>query len=350
MGCWNKTCGVTQFPIMAGDDVVTFILVESGWKGEVHPTYIGNNGWHVIPVPLFGEYNDYGWMESSDKSNSKKFKFLTDHFNSNVIANPAQADRAKLCYKDLKAPFDNIESIGDSIHGDVFHLKNGLKYEDATATKRLSAFMMHKSVWDKFTSENVDKMAKALDAFKKHVNSLIPENADEIMQTYYDMCKQKSDGTFTTEQQAELDALTDKAFDIINHRMNRHSMTIDAYVETNYYQVKYWWHSPEICFLRWVYGDSWLHDSGMAIAPSEMFEAGVLSSKDLARVFNFMCAMNKLRKQFIPQVGEGSQAGFSYTHKVLMEAMEGVLEQAKKRWEEYADEDDEWLSKNGQEY
>lgn len=29
MGCWNKTCGLTNLPIFAGEDIVWFLLVQS---------------------------------------------------------------------------------------------------------------------------------------------------------------------------------------------------------------------------------------------------------------------------------------------------------------------------------
>lgn len=32
MGCWNKTCAISQFPLVAGDKTVNFVLVEAASK------------------------------------------------------------------------------------------------------------------------------------------------------------------------------------------------------------------------------------------------------------------------------------------------------------------------------
>lgn len=70
MGCWNATCGVTQMPIKYEEPVRAFFVYIRGWEddpdhrtgdwsGTVYPTEIAS----PYPIPLEGQYDDYGGIE-----------------------------------------------------------------------------------------------------------------------------------------------------------------------------------------------------------------------------------------------------------------------------------------------
>lgn len=63
MGCWNKTCGISQLPIIAGDRVYTFVLEKN--PSETDRCY-STAFWAPIPLPFECDYNDYGGGENSD--------------------------------------------------------------------------------------------------------------------------------------------------------------------------------------------------------------------------------------------------------------------------------------------
>lgn len=63
MGCWNKTCGISQLPIIAGDRVYTFVLEKN--PSETERCY-STAFWAPIPLPFECDYNDYGGGENSD--------------------------------------------------------------------------------------------------------------------------------------------------------------------------------------------------------------------------------------------------------------------------------------------
>lgn len=75
MGCWNGTCGLSQLPILVGDDVWGF-LIGVNWgrsdsgdqSGYCYPTDIG----FPMSLPIYGKYNDYGGMEKIKESYNTK--------------------------------------------------------------------------------------------------------------------------------------------------------------------------------------------------------------------------------------------------------------------------------------
>jgi hypothetical protein len=61
MGCWNKTCSLTNLPIYSGEEVYVFVLEKKNMYDSCHATG------HYAPVliPFESEYNDYGGGENS---------------------------------------------------------------------------------------------------------------------------------------------------------------------------------------------------------------------------------------------------------------------------------------------
>ena len=327
MGCWNKTCGVSQFPLMSGDDVVTFILIQNSFHVENHPTYIGNNGWSSIPVPFFGQYNDYGWMEGGNVADETvKLDYIKSQFGDKVIANPDKAKRSELCYPNLKSPFDNIESIGDTIHGDVFHIKSSRG--DGKTHYKMAGFMVSKIIWDKLTDRNLDKIVKTIKKFIKFAEAkpakvYTMEEKSATMTEYIDLKKKLTPKNYTptpeeTARLAELKAITDE---IIDDSLNSYEMKLDKFIE-KHVKAKYWWYDPGVCAIKSIFTNyNYSADSGMAFPIHQLLTAGVIDVECAARLYNFYSAMSSLRKQFSPQVGEGSQEGYSEVHDLLIAGM-----------------------------
>lgn len=61
MGSWNGTCGVSQLPIMYGDDVAIFLMKKNKYNRE---DYMGcvhsDNFYEPVSPAIFGRYDDYG--------------------------------------------------------------------------------------------------------------------------------------------------------------------------------------------------------------------------------------------------------------------------------------------------
>lgn len=61
MGCWNKTCGFSGLPIMAGDPVYVFVLKKSDYYDPCSST----SEYTPFLAPFESFYNDYGSGENS---------------------------------------------------------------------------------------------------------------------------------------------------------------------------------------------------------------------------------------------------------------------------------------------
>lgn len=73
MGCFNMKCALTQLPVRHGDAVVMLIGVKPGnddlpYSGGYlyQPMFL-----KLLTTPLYGQYNDYGWLDCIDKDSIK---------------------------------------------------------------------------------------------------------------------------------------------------------------------------------------------------------------------------------------------------------------------------------------
>lgn len=93
MGCFNVKCGLTGMDIVVGDPVVLlfgYLKPEGteycgGWEGQPHQ-------FQLLATPVFGAYNDYGWIEDvEDASWVLALKTMDLMLGGNVINLAARA-------------------------------------------------------------------------------------------------------------------------------------------------------------------------------------------------------------------------------------------------------------------
>lgn len=69
MGCWYGTCGVSQLPIMPGDDVVLFpLLVNEEREDGGHGFSYATDQYGQLSLPVYGKYDDYGSIEAAENN------------------------------------------------------------------------------------------------------------------------------------------------------------------------------------------------------------------------------------------------------------------------------------------
>lgn len=64
MGCWNKTCGLSNLHITAGNQVYVFALEQNPHHDRCYSTAF----WRPVMLPFLSVYNDYGGGEDSHKN------------------------------------------------------------------------------------------------------------------------------------------------------------------------------------------------------------------------------------------------------------------------------------------
>ena len=79
MGCWNKTCGLSNLHITAGDDVYVFVLEENTDKTD---RCYSTAFWAPLLLPFTSKYNDYGGGEESGGSG---FRLIMDGIADELV-------------------------------------------------------------------------------------------------------------------------------------------------------------------------------------------------------------------------------------------------------------------------
>ena len=62
MGCWNKTCGITNLPIMCGEETYVFLLER---VNKIYDHCYSTNLYRPLLLPFVSTYDDYGGGEHS---------------------------------------------------------------------------------------------------------------------------------------------------------------------------------------------------------------------------------------------------------------------------------------------
>lgn len=320
MGCWNKTCGVTQFPLFSGDETVNFILVQTGWddRNYCNPSSLG---WQMIPIPFYGEYNDYGWQDDDDGQQAK-YDFLREFYKDKVVENEKEVRRARSCYPPMpNGPFENNAILGDAIHGDVWRIK----YSDREL--EIASMMVSRKVWDALTkSVTID--------YPKETQYTISQLADVVNEyrAYSDVAYEEM--ILELAKQYGHPELT---METIKKLAASKRLIAQGDVAMRFNDQRY----PNESFLSPI--RAVVHaiasfdrvDSSFATALSVPLDAGVITAEDAVAMTLFNRAMNALRKPIIPQVGEGSQEGFGREHSVLLNVMQNIIkdyEQERSKW------------------
>ena len=79
MGCWNKTCGLSNLHITAGTDVYVFVLEENTNKSD---RCYSTAFWKPVLLPFMSKYNDYGGGEESSGSG---FQIIMDRVADELV-------------------------------------------------------------------------------------------------------------------------------------------------------------------------------------------------------------------------------------------------------------------------
>ena len=62
MGCWNKTCALSNLHIHAGDPVYVFLIEQKGFNDyHCYSTHL----YSPVPIPFYSHYDDYGRGENN---------------------------------------------------------------------------------------------------------------------------------------------------------------------------------------------------------------------------------------------------------------------------------------------
>lgn len=287
-----------------------------------------NTAWNVIPIPFYGEYDDYGWQKD-DKKQQLKYKFLSDFYKGQLVC--MDSDRATR--DKIEDPFKDNKSLGSSIHGNVWHIDNPWHEQDianGSPTRTISNFMVSRTVLDTLT----DSVVETYPTEKVYTKADFIETLDEYFKLsapterrFQELSEKKKVSELDeTEYKEFCELIVEKLHGLTKHNVVQDFLT-KRHGERSYYGAMGG-------LLRWVTertGSEWRDEISMI----ELLEANVLSSEDIVNMFLMKRAMDALRKSFHPMSGYGSQEGFGEEHKKLIIAMQKMMDYDKVRYAEY---------------
>jgi hypothetical protein len=136
MGCWNKTCGLSNLPILHGDEVLVFTLVRNDDPQDYcYTTAL----YSPVQLPFYSTYDDYGAGESSS---GIALPIIIDAFSKSLV----EMDVGENTYNDIAVKRDgfNVDKYFEAIH------KNRLNIAEKYSNKvnNVQFVMFHKGVVD----------------------------------------------------------------------------------------------------------------------------------------------------------------------------------------------------------
>jgi hypothetical protein len=151
MGCWNKTCALSNLPIFSGERTYVFVLEESGSydRGRaVYPNYLYN----PVLLPFESTYNDYG---AGEDSSGLALPLILDALKRELI----EKEQGESEYRDMEIKREgfNEEKFFEAVHADRLEIKS---YE---GPKKVKFVMMRKDLVDQILDESTLETYKGWD-------------------------------------------------------------------------------------------------------------------------------------------------------------------------------------------
>ena len=142
MGSWNNTCGLTNLPIISGEEVYVFPIKEKDLSGYRSHCY-ANALYDPVLTPFLAKYNDYG---AGEECSGMSLPLIIDALKNNLVV----MEQGENPYHDIpvvREEFD-VDKFFEAIHEDRLFVKGwGNKHEHVYFT------MIRKDVVDRMWNE-----------------------------------------------------------------------------------------------------------------------------------------------------------------------------------------------------
>lgn len=313
MGSWNKTCGISNLHIHAGTPVYAFVIEENPHHDRCYSTAF----WRPLMLPFASVYNDYGGGED----NNETLQFIINGLKNELVEMPLGENQ---CH-DIAVSADAMteDLFFEAIHeGRLF-----VKDRAFGGERKVDLVMMRKDVVDhiceNWQCEVYVGSGKGTSGYGNNyvrykfadVLALIPEFTAKVRTELLDTPADDRDALLPPELRMKY------AFRGLNG--------LYAYEDRNLISI-YLSGIDDYRFSRIVRPTDLvvqLLGQGDDAKATEIIKDVLLASF----INSFM---DLSRKLWIPAGHEGSQSDEHSPYRVLISAMENVLDKEKARWEE----------------
>lgn len=328
MGCWNKTCGLSKLHIYAGDPVYVFVIEQNLNHDRCYSTAF----WSPVLAPFESKYNDYGGGEDS---NGVWFRYIMDGVRDNLIEQEVGENKCHdIAVK--REGFDE-EQFFESVH------EGRLLTNDWQGKPREVDFVM-------FRKDVVDQVLATLE-FDKYVGDgkgNRPDGEHSNNYVYYKFADVLADvpafldklhetmkermalievnptrvGNMTEEQARDYRML------LVTHMLYRDLGSVFDYRDTN--KAAWYLHRDGSRFSSLV--DTTAIICAAVIHDQREHAENLLT--ELLRGCFLNAVVDSTRGLWMPGGHEGSQASDYVGYRALTAAINTVLDEEQKRWEE----------------
>lgn len=314
MGCWNKTCGLSNLHIKSGDEAYVFILEpETIRDSRCYATHM----FRPLLLPFVTVYNDYGGGENSS---GVALPFIMDAVKRNLL----EIELGENQYHDIAVKKDafNEDLFFEAVHEGRLYKANP---------------------WEKDT-EDLDKHTKLeYVMFRKDVVDYILEN--RVIEHYVGDGKGTSgyNNNYIHYKFADIVADILPLIQEICEKVAAMDEDMKMFRLTGGFDTFFDWQSPNHA-ARWLRGDDYRYSRlvDMKEIIGYVFEdpttekvlklEAILTEHLKAKFIDGFMEMT--RKSWYPAGHEGSQAQAHSGYRLLNRAVDMVLDAEKKQWEE----------------
>jgi hypothetical protein len=308
MGCWNKTCGLTNLHIRGGEDVYVFILEQLSDSHRHNKCYT-TAFYKPLLLPFTSKYDDYGGGSSST---GVSFQLIMEALKDNLQEIPLGDNK----YHDIEV---SKEKWGEDLFFEAVH-ENRLQL---TSGLNIDFVMFRKDAVDRILDEwYIDEYVGDGNGTSGWDNAYIRYTFKDIVDGVPAVISSISKNLKTTTQ---LDKLISEHPELSSVRSTMYGSDSMLFTEdTKTYTAKfvqgYW--SGQYRYSRIVNVPTQL--CGFIINNQLSEAAELLTSYVMGITLDMF--MHDVRKVWIPGAHEGSQSDEQTGYRLLIEAMEYVLD------------------------
>lgn len=290
MGCWNETDMLTQLPILAGDPVKVFILLE---ELSEQRSCSCDSAWKPLCLPISGKYDDYGRIE--DIQEDWNTQAILKHCNGALQTNMwllSERGQTMAQYDKIltQFPYTSIRDLLRAIERDYLCRRSA--YCTERKHKAISLAMVHDEMYQAAIGLN-DLPETYLNEMREKINAAATElrKIDEVSIAE----AQNNDGM--------------KVLELLRREQSVRMSLEFCSLTPAFIQTIYW--------------------SMLGKVNPEQAQDFLNRYIDHLRLFAFM---NQTRRQFSPQAGGGSQDAEFVTSAIFFAQ---AIEFAKKKDKQY---------------
>lgn len=317
MGCWNKTCGLSNLHITSGTRVYTFVLEQNPHHDRCYSTAF----WRPVMIPFLTTYNDYGGGENSHKN----IEYILQGLREQLVEMPLGDNE----YHDIEI---TAEKLDEELFFEAVHegrLKVGDRFGGSDS---LVDFVMMRtdivdSICENWVREQYVGDGEGTGGWGNNYNFYkfedlvvgVPEFIDKLMGELNDTSENDVDSNLPTELRLKYALFgLSGLYDYDDHNLvSSYLRGIDDYR-----------------FSRIVRPS----DEVVKLAASGHREEAEALLVDILRATFINAFMEQSRKLWIPGCHEGSQSAEHSPYRVLCAAITTVLDDEVKEGTEWEEE------------